>query len=89
MADENVKILSWPDGRALLEHQFDPDRPANVNMAMNLTAKEAVPVCIKVCEPICARSEYVVSIEIFDRPVATIKLAGQTTIFNCRDQEKK
>lgn len=70
---DDVKIVSFPD----------------LNMAMNLTAREPVPVCIKVCEPICARSEYVVSIEIFDRPVATIKLAGQTTIFNCRDSQEK
>jgi hypothetical protein len=89
MADDSVKILNWPDGPALLEHQFDPDHPANINMAMNVSAKEAVPVCIKVCEPICARSEYVVSIEIFDRPVATIKLVGQTTIGPCRDSGNK
>jgi hypothetical protein len=54
----------------------------------NVSAKAPIPVCIKVCEPICVRSEYVVSIDIFDRNVATIKVSGQTTIFNCNDQRE-
>jgi hypothetical protein len=70
--DDNVKILSWPD------------TPAGVNL--NVAAASAFPVCIKVCEPICARSAYVVTIDIFDRNVATIKLEGQTIIANCGDQ---
>ncbi len=61
---------------------FDKE-PANVVVA---TAK-TIPVCIEVCQPICAQSDYTISIEIFDRPVAVIKLSGLTRIFNC--DEKK
>lgn len=49
--------------------------------------KEPLPVCIKVCEPICAQSDYTVGITIFDRPVASITLQGLTRIFNCAERE--
>jgi hypothetical protein len=60
--------------------------PINVDMAMNLSAREALPICIKVCEPICAESEYVIGIQIFDRPVATITVRGKTTLFNANEE---
>ena len=64
----------------------EPQRPIDVNMAMNLIAKETVPVCIKLCEPICADSEYTIGIVIFDRPVATITIKGRTSLSNCREE---
>ena len=95
MAEEHdVKIVSWPESPATVGHRFESpaevtinsDRPFNFDMDMRLSAKEAVPVCIKVCEPICVRSEYTIGIDIFDRPVANITLRGQTVILNCRDE---
>jgi len=59
----------------------------DMNMNMNLVARSTIPVCIEVCRPICAQSEYTIGIEIFDRPVALITLRGQTRIFNC-DESK-
>jgi hypothetical protein len=92
--DRNVTIVAWPQKAAKLEHTFDhpvtvvvqapPKDPLNVNMNMNVAAREAFPVCIKLCEPICVRSEYTIGITIFDRPVATITVKGQTTLFNCK-----
>lgn len=64
----------------------DPGRPLDVNMAMNLSAKDTIPVCIKLCEPVCANSEYNIGIVIFDRPVATITVKGTTRFFNCREE---
>ena len=58
----------------------------NMNMNMNLMARNTIPVCIDVCKPICAQSEYTIGIEIFDRPVALITLRGQTRIFNCDEK---
>lgn len=94
---QDVSIVSWPESQAYLGHRFDTpahvniesERPFGVDMDMRLSAKEAVPVCIKVCEPICLRSEYTVGIEVFDRPVASITLRGQTVILNCREDEPR
>ena len=66
----------------------NPKEPFNVDMAMNLIAKETIPVCIKMCEPICVKSKYAIAIDIFDRPVANIVLQGETRISNCQEEGK-
>jgi hypothetical protein len=109
MADQDIRVLSWPEEAARLSHEFSGEQPCpvairfddslarvaletgrenpvHVAMAMDLSARAPLPICIKVCEPICARSEYVIKIEIFDRPVATISVTGKTTIFNCNEE---
>ena len=63
----------------------NPKEPLHVDMAMNVIAKETIPVCIKMCEPICVKSKYAIAIDIFDRPVANIVLQGETRISNCRE----
>ena len=63
----------------------DPERPLDVDMNMNVTAKEPIPVCIKLCEPICARSDYTIGINIFDNPFASITVRGLTKIGPCDD----
>jgi len=60
--------------------------PLAVDMRMALTAREDIPLCIKICEPICARSEYTIGIDIFDRPVAAITVRGQTRLMACDDR---
>jgi hypothetical protein len=55
-------------------------------MAMNLRAPETLPLCIRLCEPICAESNYTIGISIFDRPVITITLRGKTRLFGCREE---
>jgi hypothetical protein len=76
MAEEQVvRIVQWPsEQRAQLFHGFDSERPASVKL------------CVSVCEPICAQSEYTIGIEIFDRPVASITVRGTTRLFNCSDK---
>ncbi len=59
------------------------DKPLNVNMGMAVSADKPIPVCIKVCEPICARSSYRIGITIFDQPVAQIAVQGMTRLFEC------
>jgi len=106
MAEEFVRIVSWPEKPAELEHHFvcdkpcpvsiifddaparvaiqtTPKRPLYVDMSMDLTAEEPVPVCIQLCEPICAESRYKVGIVILDRPTAVIRLKGMTKLFSC------
>jgi hypothetical protein len=95
--EQLVRIVEWPKERALLDHRFEQDSPAHVvvksddkafqvDMDMNLSARETIPVCIKVCEPICAESSYTIGIDVFDRPVAVITIKGLTRLFNCGDQ---
>jgi hypothetical protein len=62
-----------------------PD-PIGVDMRMALTARDDVPLCIKICEPICARSEYTIAIDVFDRPVALVTIRGKTTLYACDDK---
>ena len=64
----------------------DPERPLDVDMNMNVTAKEPIPVCIKLCEPICARSDYTIGINIFDNPFASITVRGMTKIGPCGEE---
>ena len=75
--NDTVNIVTWPK------------EPLNVNAAMDSTVsvRGQVPICIRICEPICAKSEYSIGITIFDRPVATITVSGQTRLFNC-DESK-
>lgn len=64
----------------------DPERPLDVDMNMNVTVKEPIPVCIKLCEPICARSDYTIGINIFDNPFASITVRGLTKIGPCGEE---
>lgn len=61
----------------------DPEAPMDVNMAMDVRAEKPIPVCISVCEPICARSDYQIGIIFNGQPLASISVTGTTTISNC------
>ena len=58
-----------------------PKEPASVNLSM-----DSVSLCIRLCEPICARSDYSIGVTIFDRPVASISISGVTRFFNCDEK---
>lgn len=60
--------------------------PLSVDMNMRVSAKEPVPLCISICEPICARSDYQITFDIFDQPVGRIQVRGITRLFDCRDE---
>jgi hypothetical protein len=59
----------------------------SVRMDMSVAMREPVSVCVRVCEPICARSDYTVGISVFDHPVVSIAVKGLTRIFNCREEK--
>lgn len=65
-----------------------PERPLDVNMNMNLGVRETLPLCIKLCEPICARSDYSIGITLFDRPIVSITIRGTTRLFNCNEEPR-
>lgn len=89
MASEErvVKIVAWPKEPADVKILTPAEDPLRVDMAMNLVAKQIIPVCIKLCEPICASSEYTIGIDFLDRPLAAITVRGQTRLFNCQDEK--
>jgi hypothetical protein len=78
--------LLAPCSAAAEKEAFMPEEQVQVVRFVEVP-KEPFPVCIKVCEPICAQSDYTVGVTIFDRPVASITLQGLTRIFNCTDRE--
>ena len=63
-----------------------PEKPLHVDMNMKVVAEDTIPVCIKLCEPICADSDYSIGLEIFDRPVGAVTVKGRTKLFNCNDE---
>ena len=79
--------ISFENSPANVIVQTNPELPLQVDMAMNVVAKEVFPVCIKVCEPICARSDYTVGINVFDHPVVSISVKGLTRLYNCREED--
>jgi hypothetical protein len=98
VSDDNVTIVGWPPTPLTMEHQTDPNAPpkvslsfdpspVDVNMNMNVVNKEPFQVCIRLCEPICVKSEYTIGIDVFDRPVAVIAVTGKTTIYNCPEDQ--
>jgi hypothetical protein len=78
--------ISFTETPAQVIVSTDPAQPVAVDMDMKVTAREPIPICIKLCEPICARSDYTIGVSIFDNPVASISIRGMTRIHNCREQ---
>ncbi len=79
--------IHFDDKPANLNINNSKERPFHVNMDMNLKAKEDIPVCIKICEPICAVSDYSVGIEFLGQSIANIRLKGKTKIAHCKDDD--
>jgi hypothetical protein len=63
-----------------------PGQRLAVDMNMSLRALEALPLCIKLCEPLCAESNYVIGISLFDRPIISITVRGVTKLASCREE---
>lgn len=73
--------LSFGDAR-LPVRLGSGDRPLSVDMRALLAARRALPLCLSLCEAICADSDYRIELTIFDRPVMTIRLRGRTRFFS-------
>ncbi len=82
--DKPVPVgVSFEEGSANVVIRSSPRQALDVNMNLNLNAVKRLPVCLSVCEPICIKSGYRVSISIFERPVVSITIKGQTVISSC------
>lgn len=85
MADSTVMITDIRHENPI-RAQLSTGEPFDVHMGMEVSALKTIPVCISVCEPICARSDYQITLTLFKEEVATISISGLTRIFNCRDE---
>lgn len=92
MEEQNVNIR-WPKDQPLDVNMSNPvglkmfnsqDTPLHLNMG--ITDGKVIPVCIKLCEPICAESSYKIGINLMGQSFAEIQISGITRIFNCRDK---
>jgi hypothetical protein len=78
--------ISFENTSANVVIQTTPNEPFHVDMSMHVDVRDQLPVCIRLCEPICVKSDYTVGLDIFDRPVATVTVRGLTRIFNCEEE---
>ena len=69
--------------------ETSPNSPIHAAMDMRLSAKEPVPVCISICEPICAQSNYRIGVTLLGQVLAGITVQGETRIANCRDMPQE
>jgi|GEM_PF-490722 len=83
----SVSFEEKPPAHLVIE--TSKERPFFVDMDMKVTPTKTIPVCLKVCEPICVKSAYTIGVDIFDRPVANIKIRGLTRVYNCREEKEK
>jgi len=51
--------------------------------AVDAVIRDMLPVCLRVCEPVCAESDYQITVSLFGNSVATITVKGLTRLFNC------
>jgi len=83
----SVSFEEKPPAHVVIE--TSKEKPFFVDMDMKVTPTKTIPVCLKVCEPICIKSDYTIGVDIFDRPVANIKIRGLTRVYNCREEKEK
>ena len=98
MEDQNVNIVRWPALETVFLKPVDINIPNPVGLNMfnkeeqplylNMNIKEGntLPVCIKLCEPICAESNYKIGLSLMGQPFIEVVIQGITRIFNCRDK---
>lgn len=71
------------DATPIMARVASGDRPLDVAMRLAVNADDPMPLCVTICEPLCVTSDYIIAIEIFDRPVATIRVRGRTRVAPC------
>jgi hypothetical protein len=80
--------IVFEDNPAFVKIGNDKEGSFDVDMNMNLKVIEDIPVCIKICEPICAVSDYTVGIELFGKPLASLNIRGKTKLGPCEEEPK-
>jgi hypothetical protein len=85
-SDEPCPVaIRFEEKPAHVRIETSPERPLHVAMDTRLsTGDKPLGVCISVCEPICADSDYRIGLSIFDNPVAEVSVRGRTRIGACK-----
>ena len=77
--------IRFEDSRARVRVETSQERPIHAAMNLNLgTAGEPLRVCVSVCDPICAESDYRIGLTVFDQPAALVSVRGRTKLGPCR-----
>jgi hypothetical protein len=58
-------------------------RASKSEKTANMTVREMLPVCLQLCEPVCAQSEYQITVSLLGNTLATIAIKGLTRLSNC------
>ncbi|MCP4680474.1 MAG: hypothetical protein GY854_34320 [Deltaproteobacteria bacterium] len=75
--------IEFGDSPAHVHLDSSSEDPMHLDMNMNLAAEEPVPVCVSLCEPICADSKYNIGLRVFDQDVAQVDIQGRTKFGPC------
>jgi len=78
--------ISFQKTPAYVKMVNSEDDPFHVSMAMRVTPTDTIPVCIRLCNPICADSDYTIGIVLFNRPFGSIRIRGRTKVTNCESK---
>jgi hypothetical protein len=81
--EQPVRLLIAVEPDPPVQVELRTDEPLDVRMQMDIAAQEPVALCIDVCEPICASSDYQVGMDLFDQPVAQVAVRGTTRVERC------
>lgn len=84
----DLRVGFAPDAPAAVLVRTDPERSLDVRMGMEVQAARPVPLCIRLCEPICVSSDYRIAVSIFDRPVMSITVRGTTRFAECDEKPR-
>ncbi|WP_116127890.1 hypothetical protein [Lewinella sp. IMCC34183] len=78
---------------AMVKVTATPEQPVHMkmdmDMDMNVRAREPFPVCIRICEPICAVSDYTVGLNLLGQPLLQIAVKGTTTLGDCKPERER
>ena len=62
--------------------------PLDVRMRLEVASRAPVALCLDVCEPICATSDYRVGVDVFDQSVAAVAVRGTTRVERCASRQE-
>lgn len=89
MEENTIRIVEWPKDPVAVQVGSLKGNPLEVNMNMRLNNNEQVPLCIRLCEPICAESKYKIGINLLGQPFAEILIEGVTRLVNCKERDSQ
>lgn len=66
-----------------MANQERSSKAAQSDKSVDVVIRDTVPVCLQMCEPVCAESDYQITVTLFGTSLATIAVKGITRLANC------